>query len=183
MTGVSAFPNLHAKLAELVDGIEIVATRRLGNRDEARDAAQESIARLLDRVHAGAIRSEDELVPVAWGIARHVIADVLRDRGRTERAPDDIASARAGPLDELVSDEDVRIVQRALGQLSESDSELLHRCFVLGERIGQIAEALGEPAERLRKRKSRALERLGEVLRPPSDADGHKSTTPPMDQT
>jgi DNA-directed RNA polymerase specialized sigma24 family protein len=41
-----------------------------------------------------------------------------------------------------------------------------------GERIGHIAQVLGEPAERLRKRKSRALQRLAAILGVPA-ARGH----------
>lgn len=181
-TAVSALPNLHAKIAQLADGLEIVATRRLGNRDDARDAAQETIARLLERVHAGAIGSDDEIVPVAWGIARHVIADMLRGRARGEAVLCDVASDSPGPLDQLVSADEVSAVRSALSRLSDDDRALLHRCFVLGERIGRIAEDLGEPAERLRKRKSRALQRLAALLPARGDSASHENSASPMEQ-
>lgn len=164
MSVVRTLPNLDLRIAEVTSGLEIVAIRRLGNRDDALDAVQETVARLLDRVRAGLIATEAEVAPVAWGIARHVIADMLRERARPGGEVADLASPRPGPLDELVTLDEVRRVRSALAHLSAPERALLHRCFVDGERIGHIAQALGEPAERLRKRKSRALQRLATLL-------------------
>jgi RNA polymerase sigma factor (sigma-70 family) len=164
VTGVHVVPNLESRIAELAAGLEIVALRRLGNRDDARDAAQETIARLLARVRSGRLTCEGELAPIAWGIARHVITDMLRERGRGEVGLTDVSADAPGPLDRLATEEDIRLVRSALSQLQPADRSLLHRCFVDGEKIGKIASALGEPAERLRKRKSRALQRLAAAL-------------------
>jgi RNA polymerase sigma factor (sigma-70 family) len=176
-------PNLDARIDELMDGLIIMATRRLGNRDDARDAAQETISRLLERVRVGAIGTEAELVPVAWGIARHVVADMLRDRTRSESEFIDVACSKPGPLEQIVSLDQRKRVREALDQLADDDRELLRRCFVEGERIGRIAEELGEPAERLRKRKSRALQRLAKVLGSESGPARHDSDPPPMETT
>jgi RNA polymerase sigma factor (sigma-70 family) len=164
MTGVRAPLDLQSRIIELSAGLEIVAVRRLGNRDDARDAVQETIARLLQRLTDGHFKSDAEIVPVAWGIAKHVIADILRERARSPELLLEARSASPGPLDELVTADDVRVVRDALGQLAPADRTLLHRCFVDGEKIGAVAAALGEPAERVRKRKSRALQRLASAL-------------------
>lgn len=179
MAVARTLPHVNALIAELVDGIEIVATRRLGDREEAREAAQETILRLLDRLAAGAITSEEEIIPVAWGIARHVIADMLRLRGREAVLADDVPARFANPLDCLVTADEVARVHAALNQLAPSDRTLLHRCFVDGERIGAIAVALGEPAERLRKRKSRALQRLASLLRDTAHTRAVPDPSPP----
>ncbi len=180
MTGVSALPNLQSRIAELAAGIEIVAIRRLGNRDDARDATQETIARLLDRLNAGGFGSDAEIIPVAWGIARHVIADILRERGRAPVELVELASGTPGPLDQLVTAEEVRVVRAALDQLAPTDRSLLHRCFVDGEKIGALAVEMGEPAERLRKRKSRALQRLAAAL---GARMGHETGPAPMEES
>jgi RNA polymerase sigma factor (sigma-70 family) len=166
----------------LTDGLEIVATRRLGNAEEARDAAQETIARLLERVNAGLVASEAELAPIAWGIARHVIADMLRERSRVAELPAELPGPGKGPLDALVSADEAARVRRALARLVPGDRALLCRCFVDGERIGAIAEALGEPAERVRKRKSRALQRLAALLGAERTEDGHDSRASAMER-
>jgi RNA polymerase sigma factor (sigma-70 family) len=178
VTGVRALPNLESAIAQLAEGLEIVAIRRLGNRDDARDAAQETIARLMERLRTGRLRSEAELVPIAWGIARHVITDILRERGRAPASLIEIAADAPGALELLASDEDVRVVRHALEQLAPADRSLLHRCFVDGEKIGAVAAALGEPAERVRKRKSRALQRLAAVL---GVRNGHETAAGPME--
>jgi RNA polymerase sigma-70 factor (ECF subfamily) len=181
--GVRHLPNLDARIDELMDGLVIMATRRLGNRDDAFDAAQETIARLLERVQVGAIATEAELVPVAWGIARHVIVDMLRERARPNGDVTDVVCSKPGPLEQIVTRDQRKRVREALDQLSDDDRALLRRCFVEGERIGRIAEELGEPPERLRKRKSRALARLAKVLGSESGPARHNPDAPPMEKT
>lgn len=180
MTAVRALPDLQSRIVELSAGLEIVAVRRLGNSDDARDAVQETIARLLERLHDGRFASESEIAPVAWGIARHVIADILRERGRTPELLQEAPCTSPGPLDQLVTADDVRLVRTALEQLAPADRSLLHRCFVDGEKIGLVAAALGEPAERLRKRKSRALQRLASALGIPAR---HENRIGPMEES
>jgi RNA polymerase sigma factor (sigma-70 family) len=181
VTDVRVFHDLQAVLSGLSEGVEIAATRRLGNRDDARDAAQETIARLMERVNSGGVRTPEELAPIAWGIARHVIADVLRERGRRIESLAEHASAAPGPLESLVTAEEADRVRRGLDLLTPEDRALLQRCFVDNERIGRIAESLGEPAERLRKRKSRALRRLAALLGIGRGDAGHDSEPSTME--
>ena len=158
----ATFPD--ARLAELREGLEIIALRRLGDLEDARDAAQECMLRLLDRLHRGPPLPEDEIAPVAHGIAKHVIADVLRTRQRVVTLASDAPDQCSDALELLVGAEERAALALALASLDPDDRELLRRCFVEGERIGSIAHALGEPAARLRKRKSRALARLRDAV-------------------
>jgi RNA polymerase sigma factor (sigma-70 family) len=149
--------------ATLCAGVELIAMRRLGNADDARDAAQETMARALAAIHAGRAPADGEFPAYVHGILRHVIAD------RCRRAPPDAPlgdppDRRASALDELISAERRSAVARELNRLGRADRQLLLRCFVAGERIADIAAGTGEPAERLRQRKSRALERLRRAL-------------------
>jgi RNA polymerase sigma factor (sigma-70 family) len=181
VTDVRVFQDLQAVLAGLSEGVEIAATRRLGNRDDARDVAQETIARLMERVNCGGVRTPEELAPIAWGIARHVIADMLRERGRRIESLVEHESPAPGPLESLVTAEEAARVRRGLDRLTPEDRALLQRCFVDNERIGRIAESLGEPPERLRKRKSRALQRLAEMLDVDDRDASHDSEPNPME--
>lgn len=157
--------DLEAHLAELGAGLEIVALRRLGDADDARDAVQETLTRLLARVREGRVTDRHELGLVAYGIVRHVITDVLRARARRVAIDAVELSSPANALQSLLSAEESAALRACLATLDPSDRDLLTRCFVDGERIGRIAESLGEPAERVRKRKSRALARLAEAVR------------------
>lgn len=161
----------------LAGGLEIVAARALGDRDDARDAVQETLARAIEAVRLNRIPQDAQLEAFVYGIARHVIADVQRRRFR-ERGPigdpHDVTARVPSPLDTLVRDEERALLARALTSLPATDRELLVRCFVAGERVADIAAELGEPAERVRKRKSRALERLRAGL-----LGGRSHTSPP----
>ncbi|MGQ0642120.1 MAG: RNA polymerase sigma factor [Gemmatimonadaceae bacterium] len=125
---------------------------------------QETIARLLARLRDCKIADACELTPIAYGIARHVIIDIQRRRAREHSQIIEAQSAAPHPLDVLVREEDCARVRIALRALSARDRTLLRRCFMHGESIGKIAADLGEPAERMRKRKSRALQRLAELI-------------------
>jgi RNA polymerase sigma-70 factor (ECF subfamily) len=148
-------------------GLEIVAVRTLGNADEARDAVQETLARALAAIRSDRIPPGVALEAFVYGIARHVITDVQRGRARERGAVEDPGTLPApGPsaLEALVHAEERETVARALAAIPTADRVLLELCFVDGERVSAIAAHLGEPADRVRKRKSRALERMREVL-------------------
>ena len=68
-------------------------------------------------------------------------------------------------LQHLIEGEERERLRAGLSALSPADRGLLRRCFVNGERITHIATELGEPPERIRKRKSRAVARLIEIIR------------------
>lgn len=157
------------ELIEAADGLEIIALRALGNTEDARDAVQETLARAIEVLRTRGIPDSYTLDAFLYGIVRHVIADQVRLRrrvGRGGRAPEHLTAPLPSALEQLVNREEREAVARGLAQLPAADRRLLTRCFVHGERPGQIAVRLGQPAERIRKQKSRALERLRAVLAP-----------------
>lgn len=159
--------------ATLMAGLELIATRRLGNVDEARDAAQESLARAVAAIRAGRAPAAAEFELYVYGILRHVIADMRR-----RPAPLTLSDAAPAPgpsaLECIVSAERRAAVRDAFDRLGADDQALLTRCFAEGRRIVAIAGDTGEPPDRLRKRKSRALQRLRALL------DGHEIRPGPM---
>ncbi|UCC83641.1 MAG: sigma-70 family RNA polymerase sigma factor [Gemmatimonadota bacterium] len=152
------------ELERLRAGLQMMALRALGDPEAAEEVAQETLTRVVRAVRAGRVKWGECLGGFVRGIARHVIADVFRARKRStgleavaERAnaaqPDD-------PLTILILAEEQQRVGRALSQLAEGDREILHLSFFAGLTPAEIAERLDEPVSRIRKRKSRALERL-----------------------
>jgi len=174
-------PDPAALLPHTVEGgLLVVAVRSLGDVEEARDAVQEALSRALAAIRGDRLPPGVPLEAFVYGIARHVIADVQRRRVRERGAmgdPGDVAAPGPSALDVLVRAEEREAVVLALAVLPAADRELLERCFVQGERVAAIAARLGEPADRIRKRKSRALERLRERLR--RRTDGHESASLP----
>ena len=178
-SSLNAAVDLERDLPLLGSGLEIIARRRLGDVDDARDAVQETMARLVVRVRARGVADRPELERVAYGILRHVVVDLLRKRGREAPLDDAIRASATDALAALIASEQRQRLRAAFASLPAADRRLLERCFVDGERIGEIASASGEPAERMRKRKSRALARLTQALR---GSAGHDSTPNPIEE-
>ena len=153
------------QLELLAIGLRIITLRALGDPDAAADAAQESLARALEAIHAGKLADPAQLGAFVRGIARHVIMDVHRARARLEpldSRPESAAPASpdSDPLLAIVSAEERARLRTALAQLGDSDRALLRLAIVDDLSSAELARQLGEPPSRIRKRKSRALDRL-----------------------
>lgn len=157
-----------ASLEPLRPGLHLLAVRSLGTADAAEEAVQETLARAVAALARDQLADPTKLPAFVAGIARHVIADMQRARYRLvslESLP--VAahpSYHPDALKALVLAEERARVRAALLSLSESDRDLLGLCYVDGLAPTKIAARTGEPAERIRKRKSRAVERLREAF-------------------
>jgi RNA polymerase sigma-70 factor (ECF subfamily) len=149
-------------------GLKIMALRALGDAEAAEEAVQETLVRALEALREGRPRDPEKLGAFVRGIARHVIADAHQARRRSaplNAVPEaDRGIAGGDPLSALITDEERIHVRQALAQLSAADRDILHLSFFEGLSPVEIAERLGEPALRVRKRKSRALRRLREAF-------------------
>jgi RNA polymerase sigma-70 factor (ECF subfamily) len=162
-------------LAVIRTGVQLIALHELRDSDAAEEVAQETIRRLLDALSTRA-DTIGNAAAFARGIARHLIADARREAVRRTSldAVDPLRLAvNADPLRALVRDEDVRRVRTALDTLSRDDRAVLCALYVDGLSPGDIAARTGQPSERIRKRKSRALARLRTAF------GGHTSAPPP----
>jgi len=175
-------------IARLETGLRFVAHRHLDTPEAVEECVQESLARGLDALRQGRVRSPDRLGAYFRGILHNVICDELRKRGTTvslEGLPEPVA--RPGDaLSALVTREQVERVRRALASLSEGARECLRLSFYEGLRPREIAARLGEPPARVRKRHSRALHRLREAYfaqgdgRPRPEVVTNPDTTRPV---
>ena len=162
-------------------GLELLARRTLGSADASREAVQEALARAVVAIANGQPSDPEKLPAFVAGIARHVIVDMLRAERRV--VPLDTLPAGEHPtstadaLTALVSAAERTRVRDALSQLSPSDRELLQLCYFEGLTPSEIAGRLGEPADRVRKRKSRALERLRRAFHGEAGHDGRSIPT------
>ena len=150
-----------AELEVLRAGVRLMALRALGNADLADEVAQESLVRAFHSLRSS---RPEKLGPFVAGIARHVIADIIRARPR-EVPFDDLApglepQTLCDPLVMLCDASEQARVHQALGLLGTEDRELLHRVYFEGLSPTEIAQRLGAPPERIRQRKLRALARL-----------------------
>jgi RNA polymerase sigma factor (sigma-70 family) len=152
----------------LTRGLTLIALRALGTSDDAQEAVQEILARAMEAIRIGRVPTDVPLPAFVHGIARHVLADVVRRRRKEgqhlDTALTPLAASQPSPLECLIRQEERDQVNWALSRLSIEERRLLTHCFVEGESIQRIAARSGLPAERLRKRKSRALKRLRTLI-------------------
>ena len=151
-------------LESLRSGLHLLAVRALGTADAAEEAVQETLARAVAALARGQLADPAKLPAFVAGIARHVIVDMQRARCRSVSFENLPAAAHPSyhpdALKALVSAEERARVRAALLSLSGPDRDLLRLCYVDGLAPTEIAQRTGEPPERIRKRKSRAMDRL-----------------------
>lgn len=128
----------------------------------ADDVAQEAVARALSAIQQGQLRDHERFPAFVAGIARHILTDVIRAKQRVfvEIETQELPSAGTDPLARLIQDEDRTALRAALQELMESDRVVLRLSFEEGLSPQEIAVRLGTNSVVVRKRKSRALERL-----------------------
>jgi RNA polymerase sigma factor (sigma-70 family) len=148
------------------EGLRMVALRALGASDLADDVAQEVLARGIAAAQSGRLTPDDNVGAYLHGIARHVIADTRRLRGREPTVPPEVETTpiAAVALGSLIAEEERARVRGALKGLSEGDRAILRLSFYDDLNSAEIARRMGVPASRIRKRKSRALERLRQAF-------------------
>ena len=142
-----------------------MALRVFGDADVAEDVAQETISRALTAIRGGETQI-NHLGAFVHGIARYVIADILRARATQSPSGElpETAATTPDPLAAAVTAEERERVHAALARLSSADRALLRLSFFEGLTPAEVGQRIGEPSTRVRKRKSRALERLRQVF-------------------
>jgi len=138
------------------------ASRRL-DRERAQDAVAETMARAVGAI--GRFRWKGGGFD-AWlfGILRHVVVDLHRERGRDLAARVPAEASHGGPLDQVLGDEETDALRRAFASLDEEDREVLELRVVAGLAAEDVGEVLGKRAGAVRMAQSRALARLREQL-------------------
>ncbi|MGQ0538042.1 MAG: RNA polymerase sigma factor [Gemmatimonadaceae bacterium] len=155
-----AIANLQGTIAR---GLAILTLRHLNDADDARDATQEILARALAAIREGRVPPGVQLGAFVYGIARHVIADAIKRR--TQAASRAVLEPSAhSPLEALIEAEELLRLRRALARLEPAERALLTAHYVDGLQLVELAARSGEPPERLRKQKSRAIARLRTLL-------------------
>lgn len=155
------------------DRVYALAVRMLGDHGRAEDVVQE----VFLRVHRSAPSLDPDRDPLPW--VRTIAANLCRDhwRSRQTRAdvrtrsldehPEVAATLRnggPGPDRRLLTTEQEEQVQRAIEALPDQLREVVLLRDYEGLEHEQIADLVGATSAAVRKRYSRALARLGELL-------------------
>jgi len=122
---------------------------------------QETMIAVICAVRAGKLRDSGSLGAFVYGVAKVQLAEAVRKHTRAigERLPDNYDHAAPFVEPELLT-----AARREIASLSDTDRRIVFLTLVSGLRAAEIAVDLGMNAEQVRKRKSRALQRISERL-------------------
>jgi RNA polymerase sigma-70 factor, ECF subfamily len=156
----NAFEQLYRRYARSVFGL---ALRRLGDRERAEEAVQETFASVwrsarsyrADRGPGG---------PWLFTVARNAIVDRHRARGEPVAETPDAASSDAGPDERAESSWVAWRVHRALEDLPDNERTVLELAYWSGLSQSEVADFLGIPLGTVKTRTRSALARLADVL-------------------
>lgn len=159
-------------------GVRIAAARRLGRFHAlAADIAQETMARLLERLRAGALRDADSLPGYVHACMRHVCdRELERARAHAQHASLDSETGAGSELESIASSVADPATHAEEGQLQAMvrqlfrempvprDREVLHRFYILQQDASRICLDLGVKHEHLHRMLWRARSRLASLL-------------------
>ena len=147
------------------DRVFLMALVRTGEREAARDLAQETMLAVIRNLRDGRLLDAERLPGYVCGTARNLISNHLRTRSRKPEGgpPPEELPAPDCQVD-VEQSERLFLARRAIARLQPADRLILLLTLVDGLKPGEIAERLNLSSEVVRKRKSRALERARQIL-------------------
>ena len=155
-----AFELLYARYARAVYGL---ALRRLGDRDRAEEAVQETFASVWRS--AGSYRS-DRGAGASWlyAVARNAIIDRFRLRGDPVAEVPETASMDDGPAESVETGWVAWRVHRAVEDLPPAEREVLELAYWSGLSQSEVASFLNIPIGTVKTRTRSGLHRLADLL-------------------
>lgn len=155
-----AFESLYERYARPVFGF---ALRRLRDRGQAEDVAQETFASIW---RSAASYRPDRGPGAAWlyAVARNAVVDRIRvnARGNPVVPPDE--TSEPGPEERAQTDWTAWTVHRAFGELPETERTVLELAYWGGLSQSEIADFLGIPLGTVKTRTRSGLARLADLL-------------------
>jgi len=156
----NAFDQLYRRFAHPVFGL---ALRRLGSRDRAEDATQETFTSIW-RAAATYRPERGPGKPWLYAIARNAIVNQTRIRSEPPAEILDSAADEPGPLERAESASLSRRVHRAVEELPEHQRTLIRLAYWGQLSQSEIATQLGIPIGTIKTRTRAALAGLAELL-------------------
>lgn len=155
-----AFEELYERYVRAVFGF---ALRRLRDRQRAEDATQETFTAVW-RSAASYRPERGPAAPWLYTVARNAIVD--RQRARSDRPAEipDAPSAELGPADRAEASFVAWRVHRALGELPDTEREVLELAYWSEMSQSEVAAYLHLPLGTVKTRTRSALARLADLL-------------------
>lgn len=144
----------------------IMLLSRTRNPEDARDLTQDVMFNVVRALRDGHLREGERLAAFVHGTARNVGNNYLRCHNqRYAHVPISAEMLLVDPADEAEISDRLSLVRRALKRLDLADRRILLMTLVEGLKPGEIASKLRLKSETVRKRKSRALKQVIELVR------------------
>lgn len=138
-----------------------IAAARTGDREAARDLAQEVLMAVLQAARKGQVRESDKLAAFIQGTARNLINNYFRTRGRrAECSLEVVTFASIDPVEEQESAERGRLLRQELQSYSALDQQILLFSLVDGHSLAEVAKRLKMSHGAVRARKSRLVKKI-----------------------
>ncbi len=147
-----------------------IATTYVGDPDEARDISQDIFVRIYR--HLDGCKDADRFLPWLIRISRNACIDHLRRRkarppARDIPADESLRLVAPGetPDEQCLRNDRLRMVERALQELSDINREIILLKDMQGLALDEIARMLNLPVGTVKSRSSRARVELSRVVR------------------
>lgn len=147
-----------------------LAMHYLRDPEEARDMAQEIFVQVYRRL--GSFREDENLVPWMLRVGRNLCIDRLRRIKARPPAADvvldentELAAEAPTPEDAAQAEGRRRLLERALGGMSDKHREVILLKDIQGLKIEEIADLLAEPVGTIKSRSNRARIELAARVR------------------
>lgn len=143
--------------------------RRLRDRNLAEELTQETLMVAMQALRQDRLREEEKLAGYIFGIAKNLYYKTCRQRAQQDKFTADSAAGAPrrwlmDPEAGVLLEEQRKQVRCALDAMRPEDREILRRALVDAQPLEEIARELGVPYAAVRKRKSRAVERLRKMF-------------------
>ena len=152
-----------------------VLRARLRDWEMARELADEALMGALQALRAGRLNEPARLSAFVAGTARNVANNHLRAKMRQPR-PEPLEEELPGadPVAAMEEAERLELVRRVIAGLDEIDRAVLDLTLGQGLKPGEIARRLGLSPDVVRARKSRAIRKVIEEVKPASRNQGRQ---------
>lgn len=160
----------HEMVARYERGLGYLLRRRTGDADLARDLCQDTFRVAIEKLRAEPLNEPERLAGYLRGVAVNLVVGLERKNARRATTSDSdrveaTADGRAGPFDDVSSEQVGAAVRRLLGELrTPRDREILTRLYIYDEDKDSICRSLGIDSTHFNRVLYRAKQRFRELL-------------------
>lgn len=152
-------------IAHFAPRVRLFVAARAAGRNFLEEVVQDTMMALVCVLREGRLREPENLSAMVYGIARNKLADTIRktSRDRTVAFPKDFDCPALSTEGEQ---EVVAAAQREIERLEPADRRILWMTLIDGCKPAEVAASTGMSPEAVRQRKSRALKKLLDRIKP-----------------